>query len=112
MRKRVLASVLVLIMIAALLPASALAYTQRDLDRAYAIVDEANERIDQIVLVFQKSPLPGFIAAPLAKAITDAIAENTIARCRMLGVEVVCVSVPTDIKGVVVNIDPLIVVSA
>jgi hypothetical protein len=111
MRKRLLALLLVFITVAALLPVSALAYTNAELEQARRIVDEANEQIADVVDFFQHSPLPGFIAAPLAKQITDVIAERAIDRCAMLGIEVECVEVKTVIKGYTVMIDPLIVIT-
>jgi hypothetical protein len=111
MRKRILALLLVFITVAALLPVSALAYTHGELRQARAIVNEANEQIADVVEFFQNSPLPGFIAAPMAKHITDGIAERAIYRCAKLGVEVKCVEVETVIKGYTVMIDPLIVIS-
>jgi hypothetical protein len=111
MRKRILALLLVFITVAALLPVSALAYTNEELEQAHVIVNEANEQIDGVVKYFRRSQLPGDVAAHLAKEITDEIAQDAIARCAELGVEVACVEVKTVFKGVAVMIDPLIVIS-
>jgi hypothetical protein len=111
MKKKILVLVVIMTMMLSL---QTFALSESNLEHAYILVDEANSKINELILDAQEKAQekPEEIQEIIDELIeeTEEVSRETIEEGEELGVTIICEYVEVEINGVNVWIDPLLVV--